>query len=237
MPLLKTEEPNTLRLFQLWLNLPAKSKMAEPTYVMTWAEQMRFIAGENGAECEIAAGSLAGVSTPVAPPSDSWAADAANDVGVFFVTVPPGGRFTLPPAAGGAAINRTAYLVEGPTDKTVVVGGTPIPGGRGELVLRADAECEVVNGSPAGSPTAHLLVLQGRPIDEPVAQRGPFVMNTDAEIRQAYADYQRTQFGGWPWDADAVVFPREQPRFADLVDAQGKKTRTYPPGGEPKTEL
>ena len=66
---------------------------------------------------------------------------------------------------------------------------------------------------PAGS-VVELLVLQGRPIGEPVAQHGPFVMNTQAEIRDAFADYQRTQFGGWPWPDDAVVFPREKGRFA-----------------------
>ena len=55
---------------------------------------------------------------------------------------------------------------------------------------------------------------QGRPIAEPVAQHGPFVMNTQAEIQQAFADYRRTEFGGWPWPDNAVVFPREKGRFA-----------------------
>lgn len=67
--------------------------------------------------------------------------------------------------------------------------------------------------------------MQGRPIGEPVAQYGPFVMNTKEEIEQAFADYRRTKFGGWPWDEDAVVFPREKPRFALL-----NGNETFAPG-------
>ena len=68
-----------------------------------------------------------------------------------------------------------------------------------------DAECEI-------------LVLQGRPIGQPVAQYGPFVMNTAAEIQRAMADYRRTQFGGWPWPSDDPVHAREEGRFAKHAD-------------------
>ena len=61
-------------------------------------------------------------------------------------------------------------------------------------------------------------MLQGKPIGEPVARYGPFVMNTTAEIRQAMQDYQRTGFGGWPWDRDDPVHPREVGRFARHSD-------------------
>jgi hypothetical protein len=233
-PLVHVNKPNTLRLFQLWLNLPAKSKFSAPTYRMTWAEEMRFVPGDGGAECEVAAGTLNGISPPVAPPPHSWAADASNDVGVFYLTVPPGGSFTLPPAVFGGAINRTAYLVEGPTDgKSVTVDGTPIKGGRAEMVLDASRPCSFA--CTGGAEVAHILVLQGRPIDEPVVQRGPFVMNTAQEILDAHADYRRTQFGGWPWEEDAVVFPREQGRFADILVDGALKRHTPPP--PTKTEL
>ena len=89
----------------------------------------------------------------------------------------------------------------------------------------------------SGAEYAEVLVLQGVPIDEPVAQRGPFVMNTQAEIMQAFADYRESQFGGWPWPTDEVVFPRAQGRFASQPDAQGKLALEHPPGGARAPEL
>jgi redox-sensitive bicupin YhaK (pirin superfamily) len=64
------------------------------------------------------------------------------------------------------------------------------------------------------------LLLQGCPIAEPVAQYGPFVMNTQTEIREAISDYQRTQFGGWPWPSDAPVHPKAEGRFARHADGR-----------------
>ena len=63
-------------------------------------------------------------------------------------------------------------------------------------------------------------MLQGRPIGEPIAQQGPFVMNTRAELVQAFSDYQRTRFGGWPWPSDDPVHTREEGRFARHVDGR-----------------
>ena len=67
---------------------------------------------------------------------------------------------------------------------------------------------------------AELLMLQGRPIREPVARQGPFVMNTRQELQAAFSDYRRTHFGGWPWADDGPVHARSAGRFAVHTDGR-----------------
>ena len=83
-------------------------------------------------------------------------------------------------------------------------------------VLRSDEPVTIT----AGPDGAEALVLQGRPIGEPVAQYGPFVMNDDAGIEQAFADYRETGFGGWPWPTDDPVHGRDAGRFARHADGR-----------------
>ena len=228
-PLVNDDAPNPLRLFQIWLNLPARSKMVDTAFVMHWAEDVQRASDANaGYELVVWAGELMGcVGQP--PPPASWAADANNDVAVYFITVHPGGTFTLPPSKIGADGNRHAYFFEG---DAAAFDGRDIPA---KSAVELDAGVEAKVSVPASATaSASLLVLQGRPIGEPVAQHGPFVMNTREEIMRAFSDYQRTRFGGWPWPEDAVVFPRDKGRFALL---NGTETRPPNAAAGAKEEL
>jgi hypothetical protein len=99
--------------------------------------------------------------------------------------------------------------------KGLVVAGTDVPG-PAAVQVQADQSVTIeANRGPI-----EILLLQGRPIGEPVAQHGPFVMNTRAELEQAFRDYQRTQFGGWPFPDNAPVHPRGQRRFAKHADGR-----------------
>ena len=82
--------------------------------------------------------------------------------------------------------------------------------------LHPSATTSLENGPDEG----HLLLLQGRPINQPVVQYGPFVMNTESEIRQAFSDYRETQFGGWPWPAPEHVHDRHRGRFARFANGE-----------------
>jgi hypothetical protein len=84
------------------------------------------------------------------------------------------------------------------------------------IEVRADTAIELAAGHEVGE----FLLLQGKPIAEPVVQYGPFVMNTQGEIMQAMADYRRTQFGGWKWADPAPVHGRDPKRFAKYPDGR-----------------
>mmetsp|Transcript_16575 Transcript_16575/g.20643 ORF Transcript_16575/g.20643 Transcript_16575/m.20643 type:complete len:357 (+) Transcript_16575:115-1185(+) len=221
-PLIRTDRPNHLRLFQIWLNLPRENKMVDPSFAMFWANEVpKYVSGDGKALVTAWFGDYFVGENKNESPQDSWASDPSNDVAVLHITLRPGGKLVFPKAKANKC-NRSLYLVEG-SDLGVIIEGEIINDKVGR-VLDVDPSIDLKMELPdhaAGS--CEFLVLQGKPIDEPVAQHGPFVMNEQHEIRQAFQDYQRTQFGGWPWKRDDMVFPQDKGRFA-LLD--GKET--YP---------
>lgn len=215
-PLVHTDRPNPLELFQIWLNLPAADKMVDPYFTMLWAHRTptHIAKDEHGraAEITVIAGRLDDVEPPE-PPPDSWAAKAEADVAIWHIRLEADATWTLP-AAGGEGTQRLLYAFEG--SSLSIAGDAPIDAGTGAHI-RADSEVELT----AGSGGIDCMLLQGRPIGEPVARYGPFVMNTDAEIQAAYRDYQTTQFGGWPWPSPAPNHGSTQGRFA--IHADGRR--------------
>jgi redox-sensitive bicupin YhaK (pirin superfamily) len=212
-PLLDEAHANPLELFQIWLNLPAESKLAEPHFAMLWARDVPVVVTDDGrgrvARATVVAGELEGQAAP-SPPPDSWASRRDADVAIWHLDLDPGAGVSLPSARGGDTTVRVLYVYAG----SVMIAGTRVDA-PSAVVVRADAPARVV----AGEQHAEVLVLQGRPIGEPVAQHGPFVMNDDAGIRRAFADYEATGFGGWPWTRDDPVHGGlDRRRFARHAD-------------------
>lgn len=211
-PLLEQDRDNPFELYQIWLNLPARSKGVDPEFLMLWHEDLPVLE-QGGARVTVVAGDYEG-ATPPAPPVASWAADPASDVAVWLVDLEPGASITLP-ATQDASTQRMLYVHgEGAVD----IDGAGVDSGSGFAPVAGAAPTLT-----AGDRPAVVLVLQGVHLGEPVASYGPFVMNTQAEIVQAFEDYQRTEFGGWGWESRSPVHPRETPRFASYGDGRTER--------------
>ena len=242
-PLLHTDRPNPLELFQIWLNLPADSKMVEPHFTMFWSQDIprHTFVDEAGRATEVVviAGELpgagngngngngngagngnghgdghAGAAKPLAPPPDSWGSRLHSDLAMWTLRLEAGATWTLP-AALGDGTRRKLYFFAG---SQITIEGQVVPVGS-SIEVRAGATVVLINGDEPGE----LLMLQGRPIGEPVAQYGPFVMNTEQELRQAFEDYRRTEFGGWPWPDAAPVHGDDSDRFARHADGRTER--------------
>ena len=219
-PLLAANQPNPVELLQIWLNLPARSKMSAPYFTMFWSQDIarRIVSDAHGRRTEVTLiaghqGDATQAATP-APPPNSWAAQADADVAIWTVHMSPNAQWTLP-AARGAETRRMLYFFKG---SSLTIEGRRIDS-HAAIELSTVGALQLVNGD---QPT-ELLLLQGKPIGEPVAQHGPFVMNSRSELIQAFEDYQRTQFGGWPWPDAAPVHGRDPVRFARHPDGRSEQ--------------
>lgn len=210
-PLLDDEAPNPTELFQIWINLPAADKLVPAHFSMSWDSEIPRVPVATGdGEVTVLAGVHGDVTAPP-PPPHSWAASARSDLAVWHVRLGADATTTLP-ATSDPDVVRTLYVFAG--DGVDVAGEPATPATA--LVVRSDVDLDVRGLGSGGE----VLVLQGRPIGEPVAKYGPFVMNSEDEIRQAFADYRDTAFGGWPWERDDPVHGPDPARFARHADGR-----------------
>ncbi|HWF63921.1 MAG TPA: pirin family protein [Rhizomicrobium sp.] len=160
--------------FQLWVNLPARLKMTEPAY-SEFGDQSLPVEKREGAAIKVLAGKTAlGTTSPVA--------DTHVGARYFDVTLTAGASFREPsPSENTAAI----VLFEG----AATIGGRSLASPSVAVLGEGDT-VEVI----AGADGARFLFLSGKPLREPVAWAGPFVMNNDTQLRQAFADYQAGRF-------------------------------------------
>jgi redox-sensitive bicupin YhaK (pirin superfamily) len=167
------QEAGLMQGFQLWLNLPAKDKMTAPRYQDIAPERIPVVEPAPGVSAKVIAGELAGVKGPVeAGATEPFYADLRLQPGAAVEVALPAGH------------NAFAYVYEGAAE----VGGRAVERGTIAVLTQGDSV------RLAAGHGARLILVAGKPLGEPVAKYGPFVMNTTDQLREAFADYQAGRF-------------------------------------------
>ncbi len=167
-----------LQGFQLWVNLPKKDKMTAPRYQDITAAMIPQVALGDGVRAKVIAGSLQEIAGPV---QEIMAMPIYLDI-----TMKPGSKMELPIPEG---YNTCAYIIEG---RLGVDDDIMIRHKQGHVLLFSRTPNNLVLA--AGSAGAHLLLMSGKPLNEPISWAGPIVMNTEQEIEQAYYELQVGSF-------------------------------------------
>jgi redox-sensitive bicupin YhaK (pirin superfamily) len=177
------QQEGRMRGFQLWVNLPASAKMSEPRYQEFASDNIPVVEPAPGISVKVIAGTVDdadGVAVPgpiVQPATDPLYLDIALDAGVAWQHALPPGHSAFAYVFEGAAT-----LGEGDEARSLQAQQLGVLGGGDLLALRAGAE------------GARLILVAGRPLREPVARHGPFVMNTREQVMQAFVDFQEGRF-------------------------------------------
>jgi quercetin 2,3-dioxygenase len=175
------QEEGRMRGFQLWLNLPAREKMTAPKYQEFGPDRIPTAAPSSGVSAKVIAGEVAGVRGPIRQP--------ATDPTYLDLALEPGAQFAQSLPRDYAAF---LYVYEG----ALAVGPEKSPVREHELAVLSEGDTVQLAGLKTGADgrSARAILVAGRPLREPVAKYGPFVMNTRAELEQAFADYQSGRF-------------------------------------------
>ncbi|HEY5635270.1 MAG TPA: pirin family protein [Burkholderiales bacterium] len=168
------QENGLMQGFQLWVNLPAKDKMTAPRYQDIAPERVPEVVAGPGATVRVIAGRFGAARGPVEA--------AATEPVYLDVRLDAGARLEVPLPAG---YNAFAYVYDGRVD----LAGSTVS--KGDLAVLGEGDA-VALAAEAGA--ARLIVVAGRPLGEPVARHGPFVMNTREELHQAVRDYSEGRF-------------------------------------------
>jgi redox-sensitive bicupin YhaK (pirin superfamily) len=172
--------------FQLWVNLPASLKWSPPRYQDLRAGEVALVSSsDGGALVRVIAGEVGGYQGP---------GSTYSPMTLVHATLSPGALLSIP---WRADYNALAYVLSG--HGTVGAEGRPIA--TGQLAVFGPGNALSIAAAPIQEsryPTLDVLLLGGRPIGEPVAWMGPFVMNTREEVMQAFADYQAGRLGSIP---------------------------------------
>jgi quercetin 2,3-dioxygenase len=171
---------------QLWVNLPAKDKMTPPKYQSIEGEQASLLSSEDGgALVRVIAGNVSGYPGP---------GSTHTPISFLHATISPGAQLRLP---WRPDFNALVYVLAG----SGFVGPQRHPVSGGQLAVYGSGDylgIAAADRQDSSSPDLEILVLGGKPIGEPVAAYGPFVMNTEAELAQAVADYRAGRLGVIP---------------------------------------
>ncbi|MDZ4350635.1 MAG: pirin family protein [Xanthomonadaceae bacterium] len=171
------QEHGRMRGFQLWVNLPAREKMSAPRYQEFGPERIAVVEPAPGARAKVIAGELGGIRGAIDQP--------ATDPLYLDLELDEAAQVGLPVPHGHTAF---VYVYEGAVELGGAVGETVLEAG--QLATLTDGDGLALRAARA----SRLIVVAGRPLNEPVARYGPFVMNTRAELQQAFSDYQAGRF-------------------------------------------
>ena len=215
-PLLNMDKDNPLEMFQIWLNLPKASKLVEPHFAMIWDSSVPTLREEdsNGklTEIRVVSGEIKGVKS-LSPAPNSWASNPQNEVLVCTIKMEAGAKFVIPKT--NSFVNRALYFYKG---SSINIDDTKINSSN-FISVKSDMEIDIQCGDSDGQ----ILILQGKPINEPVAQYGPFVMNAKTEIQSTFDEYEKNHFGGWQWARSDLVHDRKKSCFALHSDGRLEK--------------
>ena len=173
------DEHGVIEGFQLWVNLPAADKMMEPRYQGVSDDEIPLLVLADGTAIRVIAGTVGGVSGPVR--------DIVTDPEYLDVTVAPNARFEHATTPGHTVF---AYVISGEAEFAEDSSGQA-RAADSEVVLFSDGDSVVVR---AAERPVRFLLCSGRPLHEPVAWGGPIVMNTQAELEEAFDELERGTF-------------------------------------------